>query len=88
MQVLDDTSLTHLLKSIGNNSKEMADLDAIRQLASVGSGMSLVGAAGLGAMGGGALALKGARTLLNKHKPIERYLDLGVAQIPLGKARI
>ena len=88
MQALDDTSLTHLLKSIGNSSKEMADLDAIRQLAGVGSGMSLVGAAGLGALGGGALALKGARTLLNKHKPIERYLDLGVAQIPLGKARI
>lgn len=88
MEALDNTRLIHALKSSGGTVEDLANIDAIRELAGVGGGMALVGAANLGALGGGALALKGAKKLLNKHNPIERYLDLGVAQIPLGKARI
>lgn len=87
LKALDDTAITNLIKTIGNEA-QYADANAIRDLASVGGSMSLMGAGALGALAGGNLALKGARKVLNKHNPIERYLDLGVAQIPLGKARI
>jgi hypothetical protein len=88
MEALDSTRMTHMLNAIGAKSDDLANADALRELAGVGGGMALLGATNLGALAGGNLALKGARKVLNKNNPVERYLDLGVAQIPLGKARI
>lgn len=84
---LEDSALHHGI-SMHYNPKGHAIEDAIRQLAIDSSELSLAAAQGVGAIGGGALALAGAKKLLNKHNPIERYLDLGLINIPLGKARI
>ena len=62
--------------------------EAVADMANLGISGSLGLGAGLGGAGGGLLALAGAKKLLNKHNPIERYLDLGVLQVPLGKSRI
>lgn len=67
---------------LGQDAKLVEALrEAAPTIAAGGAGML-----GLGA--GAALAGKGAKSFLNKNAPIERYLDLGVAQIPLGKARM
>ena len=89
LDVITDDSFNHLLKKMVDKADtEALKATALRDLAELGGGMSLGVAGVLGALGGGSLAHKGAKKLLNKHKPIERYLDLGVAQIPLGKARL
>ena len=87
LEALDDSALRHAILNKLDPSA-YANADAIRELAMMGGGSALGGAAMLGALGGGKLGLEGARKFLNKNAPIERYLDLGLAQIPLGKARI
>ena len=87
LQALDESALYNALKTVGNKDA-VANADALSDLAALGGGLSIAGAGALGAYAGGGLALKGAKKLLNRNKPIERYLDLGVAQVPLGKALI
>ena len=87
MQGLDDAWVNKVLLDPTSHTY-ISGVDDIRRLAEVGGGMSLATAGMLGAVGGGALGLQGAKKFLNRNAPIERYLDLGVAQIPLGKARI
>jgi len=70
---------------LGENTKLV---EALQEAHAAAPTLAAGGAGLLGLGAGAALAGKGAKSFLNKAAPIERYLDLGVAQIPLGKVRM